>query len=340
MRLRPDQLDDHLAGTLAPVYVVHGDDPLLTDEACQTVRDSARDRGYSERQIFTVERGFDWNALTAYSQSMSLFAEKRIIELRLPTGKPGDAGSRVLVEYASRPGEDTVLLVWSARLDKKTQSSKWFKALDKAGTAIAVYSPDPGELPMWIQRRMLKQGLKPETGVADMLAYRYEGNLMACAQEVEKLHLLFGEGKVSVADIEHILGDNARFDVFALVDSCLQGNGPAVVRALEGLRSEGIAPALVLWALVREMRSLGRMATEISAGKAEAQVFQSYRIWAKRQPLVRQALKRHRRGRWYTLLQGAHRADKVIKGRKEGDTWQALKAVGLAFCGVQFGPAH
>ena len=336
MQMRADQLKDHLASEFAPVYLVHGDEPLLTMEACQAVRDAARERGFTEREVYTADRGFDWSSLSGVSQSMSLFAEKRLIELRLPTGKPGTAGSEALVQLASGIGDDTALLVWSARLDKKAQSAKWAKALDKAGVTTAIYPLSSRELPGWIARRMQAQGLKPKPGVADMLAYRYEGNLLALSQEAEKLGLLFGEGDISVADLEGKLGDSARFDVFRLVDNCLQGDGPATVRILKALRAEGVAPVLVLWALVREIRSLAGMEIELANGKSESQLFKEFRVWSTRQALVRSALKRHPRGRWKALLQGAHRADKVIKGREAGDAWQALQALGLALSGVRF----
>lgn len=205
---------------------------------------------------------------------------------------------------------------------------------------VAIYPLNSAELPVWVARRLRTQGLNPGDGVSEMLAYRYEGNLLACSQEVEKLSLLFDQGDVSLADIEGKLGDNARFDVFAMVDLCLQGDAAATVRALQGLRAEGTAPVLILWALVREIRSLAQMAIDVAAGKSEQQIFRDYRVWAKRQSLVRRALKRHSSGRWYALLQGSHRADKVIKGREPGDAWQALLALGLAFCGVRFSRAH
>lgn len=340
MQLGADQLSDHLAGSLGPIYLIHGDEALLTDEACQLVRDQARAQGFIERQVFTVDRGFDWQSLSAYSQSLSLFSEKRLIELRLPGGKPGTAGATALQEFASRTNDDTILLIWSGRLDKKAQGSKWAKALAAIGVMVAIYPLNHAQLPGWIARRLRAQGLKPGAGVSEMLAYRYEGNLLACSQEVEKLSLLFGQGDVSLADIEGKLGDNARFDVFGMVDLCLQGDAAGAVRALQGLRAEGTAPVLILWALVREIRSLAQMAIDVAAGRSEQQIFRDYRVWAKRQSLVRRALKRHSPGRWYALLQGSHRADKVIKGREPGDAWQALLALELAFCGVRFSRAH
>ena len=340
MQVHADQLANRLSGSLLPVYLVHGDDPLLTMEACQAVRDAARAQGYSERQVFTVDKSFDWQALTGASQSMSLFAEKRLLELRLPTGKPGTAGSEVLATLAAEPDDDTLILVWSGRLDKKAQAAKWVKALDAVGAVVAVYPLSPAELPSWIKQRMTQHMLNAEPGVAELLAYRYEGNLLALAQEIEKLALLFAERVVTVADVEDKLGDGARFDVFRMVDTCLKGDGPGAVRALSGLRSEGVAPVLILWALVREIRALAQMSAELALGKTESQLFRNFRVWSTRQSMVRGALRRHSRGRWFALLQGAHRADKVIKGREAGDAWLALQALGLALSGVRLNAAR
>ena len=171
MQIRAEQLADQLRGSLLPVYLVHGDDPLLTMEACQGVRDAAHTQGFSEREVFTVDKSFDWQALTGASQSMSLFAEKRLLEIRLPTGKPGTTGSEVLTQLASKPDDDTIILVWSGRLDKKAQAAKWVKALDATGAVIAIYPMAPRDLPGWINQRIKRHQLNAEPGVADLLAY-------------------------------------------------------------------------------------------------------------------------------------------------------------------------
>jgi len=336
MRVYADRLAGQLTKGLASVYLIHGDEPLLADEACEAVRKRARADGYEERQLLTVETGFDWNTVSAYSQALSLFAERRLLELRLPKGKPGESGSRVLIEWCERPPEDTVLLVWSSRLDKQGQNAKWVKAIDAAGVVIPIYAPEPRELPSWAAARLQAHGLRANADVAALLAYRYEGNLLALAQEVEKLALLYPDGTIAADDIEGDLGDNARFDVFRLVDACLQGDGAAVVRILTGLRAEGVAAVLVLWALAREARTLAQLSGQLARGEPEDKVFRSHGIWPRRQALVRRALKRLPAGRWLSLLQGAARADRVVKGREPGDPWQALQALGLTFCGVRW----
>jgi len=336
MRVSPQDLQSRLANQLAPVYIVYGEETLLAEEACSSIRAAARENGFEDRELMVVERGFDWDKLNQAGESMSLFSQKRFLELRIPGSKPGDQGSRAMIQYCENIPDDTLLLVWCGKLDRAQLNSKWFKALDAAGSSVGVQTVSGQQLPQWIAQRLKKHGLEPGPGVPELLAYRYEGNLLAAAQEAEKLALLF-EKSVSVEQIQAGLGDDARFDVFGFVDTCLAGNGPAAVRALQGLRAEGIAPTLVLWAMTREIRLLEQCATGIASGQGESQVFSHYRIWQKKQPLFRAALKRGRPGRWRSLLQAAARADRVIKGRAPGTDWQALQALGLGLAGVRIG---
>lgn len=336
MRVSPQDLQAKLEKQLAPVYVVYGEETLLAEEACSSIRAAARDEGFEDRELMVVERGFDWDRLNQAGESLSLFSQKRFLELRIPGSKPGDAGSKAMVRFCENIPEDTLLLVWCGKLDRAQLNSKWFKALDGAGISVGVQPVTMQQLPQWIAQRLKKQGLAPGPGVAELLAYRYEGNLLAAAQEAEKLALLF-DGSVTVEQIQAGVGDDARFDVFGFVDTCLAGNGPAAVRALQGLRAEGIAPSLVLWAMTREIRLLEQCATGIVSGEGESQVFSRFRIWQKKQPLFRAALKRGRPARWRALLQAAARADRVIKGRAPGTEWQALQALGLGLAGVRIG---
>jgi len=336
MRVLPQDLQSSLAKQMAPVYIVYGEETLLAEEACSSIREAARAQGFDDRELMIVERGFDWDRLNQAGESLSLFSQKRLLELRMPSSKPGDPGSKAMIQYCEAVPDDTVLLVWCGKLDRAQLNSKWFKALESAGISVAVQTVSLQQMPQWIAQRLAKQGLEAGPGVAELLAYRYEGNLLAAAQEVEKLALLF-DGSVTVEQIQAGLGDDARFDVFGFVDTCLAGNGPAAVRALQGLRAEGIAPSLVLWAMTREIRLLEQCATGLAAGQGESQVFSNHRIWQKKQPLFRAALKRGRPARWRALLQAAARADRVIKGRAPGTDWQALQALGLGLAGVRIG---
>lgn len=334
MKLRPDQLAAHLDKGLAPLYLVTGDEPLLVAESCDAIRAKARAAGCSERLVFNVESGFDWSGLLEARDNLSLFAEQRLIELRLPSGKPGDAGSKVLMEYVSRLPQGDVLLVISGKLDKDSQRTKWFGALEQAGVVIQIWPVESGALPGWITARMRAKGLQPSTEAAVLLAERVEGNLLACAQEIEKLALLHGSGPVAVDEVAAAVADSARYSVYDLADRALAGDAAACVRVLHGLRGEGEEPVLILWALTREIRTLTQMRAALAQGQAADRVFADFKIWDKRQPLVRAALKRHPLAACQALLSQAGNMDRLIKGAAAGHVWDELLQLTLTLAGV------
>lgn len=337
MPISVDQLTSHLKRGLAPVYFVYGEELLLVEESCRAIRETAHAAGYLERQVLTVETGFDWNGLYVATQSLSLFSERRLIELRLPTGKPGEAGAKILVEMAEHPPADIVLVVSSGKLDKQTRDAKWAKALESAGVAVAVYALEAAQWPLWIRRRMELKGLKPGPGVVELLAQLMEGNLLACAQEIDKLAMLFGAAEVGLDDIEGNLSDNARYNVFALADASLRGEPVTVARILDSLRGEGVEPVLILWALTREARELAQMAAMVAAGQPALRVLEARRVWAKRKPWVGAALKRLTREAAQDLLCRAARTDRILKGRGTGDVWQELQCLALGLSGLKLG---
>ncbi len=334
MKIAARQLPRHLQGGLAPVYLVSGDDPLLVQEACDLVRTRAREEGCSERMVFHAEAGFDWQALLQAAGGMSLFAERRLLELRLPGGRPGEAGARVLQAYGERPPPDTVLLVICPRLDGAAQRSRWFKALEQAGVVVQVWPLTPRELPRWVAERMRAAGLRPDGEAVRLLVERVEGNLLAAVQEIEKLRLLH-EGQVDAEAVLAAVADSARFDVFGLVDAALAGDARRATRILAGLRREGVEPVLVLWALARELRALARMAARVENGEAVEAVLAGQRVWDKRKPLMRAALARHGRRRWQGLLRRAARIDRLVKGQAPGNAWDELLQLALAMAGVE-----
>ncbi len=316
------------------MYFIHGDETLLVNECADAIRAATRAQGFSDRQVFNAEPGFDWNHLAAASDSLSLFSEQRMLELRLPTGKPGKEGAAVLADYAARPAPDTVLLVLSAKLESAARNSKWVRALDKAGVAIAVWPVDAAHMPAWIDRRMQARGMQPERDALQMLAERVEGNLLAAAQEIERLYLLHGAGPLGVETIADQVSDNARYDVFVLVDRVLAGDAAHAQRVLAGLRAEGVDPVLVLWALAREIRMLASMARDIQGGATLARVLASQRVWEKRKPLITGVLKRIRGRRWWALLQRCAAIDRIIKGRAAGSAWDELLQLSLELAGA------
>lgn len=333
MQLRPEQLAQQLKKSLAPIYFIYGDELLLVQEAADAVRAAARAQGYSEREIFVVERDFDWNQLIESSNNLSLFAERRILELRLPTGKPGDAGGKALREYAERPPEDTLLLIVSGKLDAQQRKSKWVTGLEDAGIGIPIWPVERRQLPQWIRARMQGLGLQPTADAVELLAERVEGNLLACAQEIDKLRLLFGQGPVDAKAIAAAVADSARFDVYDLVDTALAGAADRSLRMLSGLRGEGVEPVLIVWALARELRSLAAMAWEITRGDHAGAVMARHRVWKNRQTVVAKALSGRDTGAWSELLSACARVDRVSKGLAPGNPWDELVHLCLRLAG-------
>ncbi|MGE8362902.1 DNA polymerase III subunit delta [Pseudomonas sp.] len=341
MKLNSAQLGKHLQGNLAPVYLVSGDEPLLCQEACDSIRAATRQQGFTERQVFNAEANFDWGNLLQAGASLSLFAEKRLLELRIPTGKPGDKGAAALLEYIARPPEDTVLLISLPKLDGSTQKTKWAKALIEGPHSqfVQIWPVDAGQLPQWVRQRMAQAGLNATQEAVEMIAVRVEGNLLAAAQEIEKLKLLADAGQIDASTVQAAVADSARFDVFGLIDAALNGEAAHALRMLEGLRGEGVEPPVILWALARELRLLATIAHQYAQGVPLEKAFSSARppVWDKRRPLVSKALQRHSASRWATLLQDAQRIDAQIKGQAAGDPWSGLSLLTLAICGKRLG---
>ncbi|MCW8918037.1 MAG: DNA polymerase III subunit delta [Gammaproteobacteria bacterium] len=339
MKLYLEKLHDHLQQGLRPLYLLSGDEPLQLGEAADAIRAAARAHGFAGREVMHAEGNFDWSALASASNTLSLFAEQRLIDLRLPSGKPGKEGGAALSDYAANLPPDTVLLVSSGKLDKTAQNSKWFKALDKVGVTLQVWPVEPAALPQWVAQRMRTRGLAATPEAARLLAERVEGNMLAAAQEVEKLRLLYGEkggeATVDVAMVEQGVADSARYDIFELVDTALLGDAARVARVLEGLKGEGVEPILILWALVREIRALEEMAWEVEHGASVDAVLKARWVWEKRKPAVRAGLKRHNTRRWSQLLRRAARIDRMAKGAEPGEPRDELLQLALLIAGVR-----
>jgi DNA polymerase-3 subunit delta len=341
MQLKPEQLGNHLRKQLAPVYFISGDEPLRVMEAADAVRAAAREQGYSEREVLSVEAGFDWGGLDAVAGSLSLFAERRLVDLRLPGGKPGDAGGKALRAWAGQPPEDTLLLVTAGKLEPAARKSKWLQALDGAGVVVQVWPLDAQQFPAWVKRRMQQRGLEPTADAVALLAGRVEGNLLACVQEIDKLYLLRGAGPVTGENIAGAVADSARYDVFSLVDAALAGDGVRTVRMFQGVRGEGTPSAVVLWALAKEVRQLAAMARLVAAGEAVPRVLTRYRVWQNRKAVVGRALQRlaRRDGDAARLLRHCALVDRIIKGQAAGNEWDELLQLLLQLAGLKGVPA-
>ncbi len=335
MKLRPEQLGQHLNKQLAPVYLIAGDEPLLVDEAADSVRRKAREAGVEERTSFMAEKDFDWQALSDSAASLSLFAQQRLVELRLPSAKPGREGSKALTDWAERPPEDHTLIVISGKLDRSQRNAKWVQALESAGVMVEVWPVPRHQLPQWVQQRMIAAGLQVSRDAARFIAERVEGNLLAAAQEIEKLRLLLGEGVVDDETVRGAVVDSARYDPFQLADAALAGQTARAVKILEGLHGEGVEPPLLVWVLAREIRAMADMASGLARGRRLDDV--TRRVWASRRGLVEKALKRHNETRWLALLAEAGELDAMAKGARCGNPWDALQRLVMAISSVEAG---
>jgi len=330
MRLRPEQLGQHLAGNLAPVYLVCGDEPLLAQEAADAIRGAARSRGFSQRELFHADPGFDWQRLLSEANALSLFADKKILEVRIDNGKPGDSGSKALLEYCAAPSADNLLLVITPKLDSSAMRSKWVNALDSKGVLIQVWPVAAPQMPQWIAQRLQAAGIHASRGAVDILADRVEGNLLAAMQEIEKLKLLVPEGNVDTTTMSTVVADSARYNVFVLIDKVLEGDARAATRMLRGLREEGTEPLVILWALSRDLRILIHAAEARSLHDSVENVLKKHKVWDKRQPLIKSALRRLKLPLLRTLLRQTAVVDRTVKGLRNGDPWDELTTLVMA----------
>ena len=297
MQLRLDALDAHLAKGLAGLYVVFGDEHLLAQEACDRIRACARAGGFTERNVFTVERSFDWSSLLGATQSMSLFGERQLIELRIPSGKPGKEGADALKTLAAADNPDVLMLVTLPRLDAATQKSAWFSALAERGVSLRIDPVERAQLPNWIAQRLAQQSQRVAPGddgrdALQFIAERVEGNLLAAHQEIQKLGLLYPQGVLTFEQVHDAVLNVARYDVFKLNEAMLAGDVGRLSRMLDGLKGEGEAAVLVLWALTEEVRTLLKIKRGAAAGKPLAMLLRENRVWGPRERLVGPALSR------------------------------------------------
>lgn len=331
MRLRPEQLDKHLAGPLSPAYLICGDEPLLAQEAADAIRAAARANGFGERDLFHAEGNFDWQQVLSEASSLSLFADKKILEVRITTGKPGDKGSKALQEYCANPGDNNLLLVITPKLDGSALRSKWVKAIDSIGGIIQVWPVDARQMPRWISQRLSAAGIRANSAAIDILADRVEGNLLAAVQEIEKLKLLVPDGEINEATMSNVVADSARYSVFTLMDRILEGDAQGAARNLRGLREDGTEPIVILWALARELRTL---ITARESGAQSDTALRQLGVWDKRMPLVKGALRRLKLPHLKMLLRQAGALDRAIKGMRDADPWEDLAALVLGFAGA------
>lgn len=328
MRVYPEKLHNELQRQLLPVYLVSGDEPLQQQECCDAVRSVAREQGCNEREIIDAGvNNFNWDALLHSSNSLSLFAERKLIELRLPSGKPGAEGSKALCEYLDTMSGEDVLLIIAGKIDKQSTNSKWYKAIDKAGATVQVWPVDAKNLPRWVQQRVRAAGMDIDRDALQLLCDRVEGNLLAAVQEVEKLKLLATDGRITLDTVTASVSNNARYNVFAMTDSALGGDAAASLRMLHGLRNEGTEAPAVLWALAREVRTLYAAQQQCDRGQSPQQALSAQRVWKTRMPLMQGALARHSSESLSDLVTFLCEIDGSIKGYAGGKPWDHLETL-------------
>ena len=346
MQLRADQLAAHLKKGLAPLYTVWGDEPLLAQEAGDAIRTAARAAGCTERQVHTVAGNhFDWSGLLGASQALSLFAEKQLVEIRIPSGKPGKDGSEALQRYCDaatgKLAGDVVTLVQLPRLDRSQQSSGWFAALDAAGVTVRVDPIDRNALPQWIAQRLAAQGQRVVAGddgrrTLAFFADRVEGNLLAAHQEVQKLGLLYPPGELAFEHVEAAVLNVARYDVFKLGEAVLAGQVARALRMLDGLQAEGEAPVLVHWTLAEDIRGLKRVKEAVASGKPLPLALREARAWGAKERLFERAVAVATESALAELLSAAQVCDGLVKGLRHpdwpSDPWDGLKRLVLMGC--------
>lgn len=331
MQLPIDALPRHLNSGLKPLYVVHGDALLLAIETADSIRAAARNAGYTERDTLIAEQHFRWGELKSCAQSQSLFAQRKIVDLRIPSGKPGTEGGTALQEYAANLNDDVLTLITLPKLDWSAQKSQWFNALEKNGVVICADDIPRNRLPEWLAGRLRRQGQSTDNATLEFLANRSEGNLIAAFQEIQKLGLLFPEGNLSFDQVKEAVMDVARYDIFKLSEAMLAGDAARYAHILDGLRAEGTATVLILWAVSEEIRTIGKLLLATRRGSSMADAMRELRVRRDKQSLIESATRRVRFPQIERAIGHCARLDKTIKGLRDGDVWDELLQLGMRF---------
>ncbi|MDD5174799.1 MAG: DNA polymerase III subunit delta [Sterolibacterium sp.] len=329
MQLRPDQLPAQLEKPLAPLYILHGDEPLLILEAADAIRSAARIQGYDEREVLVAGAGFRWDQLAQAGGNLSLFGGNLLIDLRIPSGKPGRDGGEALQRHCQRLGNGVLTLVTLPQVDWQTKKAAWFTTLNNAGVALELNAPPLRQLPDWVAMRLARQKQSAPPDALEFIAAHVEGNLLAAHQEIQKLALLYPAGQLTLAQVQEAVLDVARYDVDKLRAALLAGDAPRCARLLEGLRAEDTAPPLVLWALAQEARTLAQLRAQLDQGASFDAACSTAKIFGPRQGPYRNAAQRCPMPLLRAALLQAARIDRMIKGLTRGDLWDEFLQLAL-----------
>lgn len=331
MRIKPESLSNDLSRGLKPCYLISGDEPLLINESADLIRQAARNHDFAERQIFHADN-IKWDDFLSESQAMSLFADKRVMELRIPNSKPGTEGAKAIGQFVENIPEDILLLVITGKLDRSQQRSKWVMALENTGGHVQIWPVDQKYMPGWLTQRLKAKGIQADRDAVNILAERVEGNLLAAQQEVEKLALL-ATGPLDAKTMADLVVNSARYDLFALIDRCLAGNTAEAITNLQGLQEEGTEATLVLWALTKEVRQLVLIKEACNQGQSLDAAIRASGVWQKRQPLVHKAARRTDTDHAAELLKLCRLCDQAIKSNRHGDPWLKMKSLVMGLSG-------
>ncbi len=331
MNVRPDQLPAMIAKNTYPVYMVSGDEPLQQMESLDLIRAFLRDQDYAEREVLDVDAQFDWQRLLDEAANMSLFATRRIVELRLPSAKPGRQGSQVIKDYLARPPEDTVLIINAGKVDGNAKKSAWYKAVDQNGLVVQCWPVPIDKLSPWLRQRFKARDMDADDDVLAYISQHVEGNLLAADQEIEKLYLLLGPGKITYADVAEAVTSQSRYSVFELVDMMLTGNTKRVVRIIAGLKAEGIVPLMVNWALAKDIRLLVLAAQDASSADF---TLKRSGVWSSRVAMFKACLSRHSLRSLQLMLKRCAYLDAVSKGMIDANIWDEIETLCVRLAGT------
>lgn len=330
MNVRPDQLQAMISKTLYPVYLVSGDEPLQQMESLDAIRAYLRDNDFAEREVLDVDAQFDWQRLMEEAANMSLFASRRIVELRLPSAKPGRQGSQVLKDYLSRPPEDTVLIINAGKIDGNSKKSAWYKAVEQTGLVVQCWPVPVEKLSSWLKQRFKLRDMDADSEVLAYISQHVEGNLLAADQEIEKLYLLLGPGKITYADVAEAITSQSRYSVFELVDVLLNGDTRRAIKIVAGLKAEGVVPVILNWALAKDIRLLSQV-----AGNASSADFMLKRsgVWQSRIALFKSCLGRHPQRAFQMMLKRCAYIDAASKGMVDVNVWDEIESLCVRLAG-------
>jgi DNA polymerase-3 subunit delta len=319
-----------IAKATYPVYMVSGDEPLQQMESLDLIRSFLRQNDFSEREVLDVDAKFDWQRLLDEAANMSLFATRRIVELRLPSAKPGKQGSQVLKDYLSRPPEDTVLIINAGKVDGNSKKSAWYKAVDQNGLVVQCWPVPVDKLSYWLQQRFKARDMDADSEVLAYISQHVEGNLLAADQEIEKLYLLLGPGKITYADVAEAVTSQSRYSVFELVDMLLVGNTRRVIKILAGLKAEGVVPVVVNWALAKDIRLLAQVSQDTSSADY---MLKRSGVWQSRVAMFKSCMSRHTQRSFHLMLKRCSHIDAASKGMIDTNVWDDIESLCVRMSG-------